>query len=92
MRAWTLGFPPGYEAAVRMPGNAKMPGGYAFRTHEEAVKYVVNNPLDAGRFQPYEMEIPGDDFDAVTEQHATKPCRVLLVSAPFINPDTGLPV
>lgn len=36
VRAWTLGFPPAYEKAVRISGNGKAPGGYIFQTGEVA--------------------------------------------------------
>lgn len=78
-----------------MSGNAKMPGGYAFRTREEAAQYIADNPKEAGRYAPYEIELPGDDFEAVTVEYSAPDhgdCRALTVEAPFINPDTGLPV
>ena len=120
MRAWTLGTPGHYERAVRVPGNAKAPGGYAFRTREEAERY--NAEKCDGRYAAWEMDIPGDDFDAATTDDYVKSararhrwhttgagarpfmaacevclpidrveldCRLLLVAAPLINPDTG---
>jgi len=89
MRAWTLGFPPAYDEAVRIPGNSKMPGGYAFRTRDDAVAYVREHPREAGTYGPYEIEIEGDDFDASTVDD--EGIRVLRVEARLINPDTGEP-
>jgi hypothetical protein len=123
MRAWTLGYGPAYERAVRVPGNAKAPGGYAFRTKHEAERYARAHAEDTV-YEAWEMEIPGDDFLAATTQswskaaearhrwHTQGPdrrafmpechicvptapvdldCRLLLVEAPLINPDTGEP-
>ncbi len=58
MRAWTLGYPPAYERAVRMPGNGKAPGGYAFRTRDAAEAYAASH-AEAGRYAAWEMELPG---------------------------------
>ena len=65
MRAFTLGYGPAYEKAIRMVGNGKAPGGYCFRTRDDAIQHSLTHD-DAERFSPYEIEIPGDDYDAVT--------------------------
>jgi len=127
MRVWTLGYGPVYEIAVRTPGNAKAPGGYAFRTREDAEAYAASHlPECQGRLA-WEMEIPGSFEDCTTTDwrtaqearhawHQGAPwdnpslpdicgvcreavigscaeqsidCSLLIVSAPFINPDTG---
>jgi hypothetical protein len=123
-RAWTLGYPPGYEKAIRTPGNGKAPGGYAFPTRAAATAYASSHP-EAARYAPYEVEMPGTYAECTTRDQAaadvarhrwhtvsTDPddpavefmpeCGVcvpqesqslehdlMLVVAPFINPDTG---
>lgn len=120
MKAWTLGYPPGYKEAIRIPGNSKAPGGYVFKTKREALEYVDANPIEAGRYAPYRVELPGTWRECTTTSfrraakarhawhrgvRASMPgcgvcnknfdhvltCSLLLVSAPFINPDTGKP-
>lgn len=116
--AWTLGFPPAYEVAVRMAGNGKAPGGYIFRSRRAALMFRAAHP-DAQRYRPYRVVLPDvyercvtrDYGAAVTARHlwherevgiafmpqcgVCLPCPtmydhdVLLVVAPFINPDTG---
>ena len=66
-RAWTLGNRTGYERAVRMPGNAKAPGGYAFRSREEAEAYVRQGGYEYG---VWEMELPGSFDDCTTDSYA----------------------
>ena len=88
MRAWTLGYPPAYEKAIRISGNAKQPGGFAFRTREDAAHYAATH-RHASTYAPYEMSL-SDEFDRVTK--FVGDCYVLLVEAPLINPDTGEPV
>lgn len=56
--AWTLGYPPAYDQAVLVPGNAKAPGGYAFRTRKEAITYARTHS-EAKRYGPYKMYLPG---------------------------------
>lgn len=65
MRAWTLGYPPAYEHAIRVPGNAKAPGGYLFPTHEAAVEHTRTH-LDAARYEPFEVELPRPYAECVT--------------------------
>jgi len=62
--AWTLGFPAAYDRAILIPGNAKAPGGYAFRTRAEALAYVAATP-EASSYGAYRMYLPGS-FDACT--------------------------
>jgi len=128
MRAWTLGNPDHYESIVRIPGNAKAPGGYAFRTKGEASQYAIGH-AEASIYAPFQIELPGpfvkcttmSYMEAARARHAwhqglsaevegiiTKriymlqcgvcepggrfiilDCPLLLVQAPFINPDTG---
>ena len=46
-----------YETAVRVPGNAKAPGGYVFRTYNEARQYALDNE-EARHYEPYEIVLP----------------------------------
>ncbi len=64
MRAFTLGYPPVYERAVRMFGNAKAPGGYAFRTRKAAERYARSH-AETGGYAAWEMELP-DTFERCT--------------------------
>jgi hypothetical protein len=68
IRAWTLGFPPGYEKAIRIVGNAKAPGGYVFRTRDAAVEYAASH-VEAERYAPYEIVLPGTYEEAVTTDY-----------------------
>jgi hypothetical protein len=68
--AWTLGWPGddlngGYEVAVRVPGNAKAPGGYIFPTREAAEQHARSH-ADARRYRPYEVELPGPYEECAT--------------------------
>ncbi len=65
MRIWTLGYPPAYEKAVRIPGNSKAPGGFAFRTREDAEDYARTH-ADAGRYAAWQMVINGSFEDCTT--------------------------
>lgn len=66
VKAFTLGYPPAYEKAVRIPGNAKAPGGYAFRTKADAEAYVAGHEDPSVRsYKPYAMLLP-DTFEACT--------------------------
>lgn len=68
MRAWTLGYPPAYERSVRIPGNAKAPGGYVFRTQKAAIRYAAKHE-EASRYAPYEIML--DDYrQSVTRDYA----------------------
>lgn len=69
MRAWTLGYPPAYERNVRIPGNAKAPGGYLFRTKADAIHHAATH-ADAMRYGPYEIELPGTYEEAATRSYA----------------------
>lgn len=117
MRAWTLGYPPAYERAIRIPGNAKAPGGYVFRTKKAALEHARTHD-DAVRYRPYRIELPGRYEDETTNDYQVAAlarhdwhldqwitvmptCGVciprpqfgimdhdlLLVAAPFVNPD-----
>lgn len=78
-RAWTLGYPPSYEEAVRIEGNAKAPSGIIFQTRESAVvwrdenideKYLAEGD-GPGSWEPYEVELPnGWDQDTSTDRRA----------------------
>lgn len=112
-----MGTPGQYDRAVRLAGNAKAPGGYAFRTKVDAEAYLADHPELP--YRPYEMELPdsfekcatADYWAAQVARHAwhepTVPimtacgiceprlsvvaaldCHLLLVEAPFVNPDT----
>jgi hypothetical protein len=63
--AWTLGYPPAYDVAVRLPGNAKAPGGYAFRTKRDALHHVATH-ADAAHYRPYAIELDRPYEEAVT--------------------------
>ena len=69
MRAWTLGYPPAYERALRMPGNGKAPGGYAFRNREEAEAYAASH-AEAGRYAAWEMVLPASFEECTTRNFA----------------------
>jgi hypothetical protein len=119
VRAWTLGYPPGYEKSVRVPGNAKVPGGYLFRTRADAEQHAATHD-DVAQYGPYEIELPAP-YDEVATRNYMEAARarhewhldekavsfmrecgvctprsfgeldhdLLLVCAPFVNPDTG---
>jgi hypothetical protein len=72
-----------------MAGNAKQPGGYAFRTREEALVYSKAHK-EANLFAPYEIELPVM-FGAATTWDMVAKCDLLVVEAPLVNPDTGEP-
>lgn len=67
MRAWTLGSPRSYDSAVKMKGNGKAPGGYAFRTREDALSYKAS--LEDSAYEPYEMELPDEYEKCVTRSY-----------------------
>jgi hypothetical protein len=67
-RAWTLGTPAGYEEIIRIPGNSKAPGGYAFPTREEAEEYVRTHE-DASAYAPYAIELSGAYESNVTRSY-----------------------
>ena len=70
MRAFTLGYPGTYDQHVRTPGNGKAPGGYVFRTRQDAVAYRDSH-AEAARYEPYEMELPDRYELCVTDSAAT---------------------
>jgi hypothetical protein len=76
-RAWTLGYPPAYDEAVRIPGNTKSPGGIVFSTAFEAVAWATihaddeGHPADRGpgTWAPYQIELPnGWEQDTTTSR------------------------
>ena len=70
MKAWTLGYPPAYEQATKIPGNAKAPGGYAFRTRMAALSYAASH-AEAERYGPFPIYLPGTFDECTTTDYAT---------------------
>jgi len=68
--AWTLGEPTYYLLVVRIPGNAKAPGGYAFRTMADAANYA-NTHEEAARYRPFQIYLPGTFEECTTTDFAT---------------------
>jgi hypothetical protein len=67
VRAFTVGYPPAYKKAIRIPGNGKAPSGAAFRTHEDAVAFIRGGKHgDATNLAAYEMELPKPYDECVT--------------------------
>jgi hypothetical protein len=120
--AFTLGYPPAYEKAIRIEGNGKAPGGYVFRTRDEAAQYAASH-AEANRYGVYAIILPRPFGKAATTDYMTAAmarhrwhtntreagavpfmeqcgiciprvptpvldCHLLVVPAPFINPDT----
>ena len=63
VHAWTLGSPKAYDIATKIPGNAKAPGGYCFRSKREAEAYVRAHRAEAGRYRPYPIYLPTRTYD-----------------------------
>ena len=95
-RAWTLGPPSAYELAVRIPSNAKAPGGIVFRKPAHAIEWAQDPERTKERYPegshpwdwtPYEIELP-TNWDSDTSMSRSKVWRAFHDWHPATTIDT----
>jgi hypothetical protein len=64
--AWTIGTREAYDKAVRIPNNAKAPGGIVFARREQAEVFIATHLEETEEMAPYEVVLPGPWLDVTT--------------------------